>query len=93
MAMESHPLLCGQCNRPIDYKVPGDETSEIGCEPCSNWASRDDAVAIAKEYAVDAAQIALNRAAKRVAQSTKMMTFKGSLDLTRSYRFIVGGIL
>lgn len=90
---ESHPLLCGKCNGPIDYQVPGDETSQVGCAACDNWASRDEAVAVATEYAADAGQIALNRMLKKSAQSSKMMTFKGQTNLSRSYRFIFGGIL
>lgn len=91
MSTESHPIICGICNNPVTYRDPQNEEGDVGCQDCDNWDSRTEVIRIASEYAKDAAQVELNKAAKRAADGSKMMSFKGDTTLTGEYRFKLDG--
>lgn len=91
MTTESHTIICGICNRPITYRDPENQEGDVGCSECDNWDSGAEVRRIAGEYARDVAQIEMNKAAKRAADRSKMMSFKGDTNLTGEYRFKLEG--
>lgn len=93
MTTSDHTVLCGWCGRPVVAREEHNAEGDHGCRECENWATKAEVFDMAKQYVVDAAQIALNRAAADVAKSSKFITFKGDTKLTKSYRFKVDGIL
>lgn len=85
----SHIIICGNCDTPVDFEVPGDESSNIGCPECLTWTPKDDAIRIVKEFATAEMQLQLNRQMKDMATKSKTMTFSGQTEHDRSYRFKV----
>lgn len=84
----SHDVLCGLCRAPVARRIEPDGKAQFGCAACDNWAERDEVLKIAKQHAVDEAQIFLNRGMADVARRSKMMTFSGKTTNDKTYRFI-----
>lgn len=94
---QGQPILCGKCKQPISHQVEDDVTSLVGCATCNNWATLAVATSEAADYALDAAGVVL---AQQMLAATKgnrdVLSFTPSASskrLSKSYRFIYGGIL
>lgn len=85
----SHAILCGNCHKPVEFEIDGDEDSKLGCAACENYGTKDEVVKIASAFAVADLQIQLNRMAKDEAEKSKIMTFEGTTDHTETYQFVV----
>lgn len=86
----SHPILCGTCHQPIAFVGEADaDSGQAGRITCGNIADVQEVAKIAVEYAKDEAQLILNRAARDVARTSKMMNFSGETEHDQAHRFIV----
>ena len=78
-------ILCGSCRVPVEHDT---DAEQVQCPECGKSETADRAVAIAGEYTTDAMQLQLNKRAKKMVDKSSMMTFSGSIKMTRSYEYI-----
>ena len=87
---QSHPILCGTCQKPITLIGESDANSgEAGCVTCGNIADVKDVAQMAIQYAKDEGQLILNRMARDTVRKSKIMSFKGQTSHNKVHRFIV----
>ncbi|MEQ8744242.1 hypothetical protein [Parasphingorhabdus sp.] len=86
----SHPILCGTCRQPITFIGEANaDSGKAGCVPCDNIADFQKVLKMVTEYAKDEGQLMLNRMARDVARSSKIMSFEGKTSHDKAHRFIV----
>lgn len=88
MAEQCVTVLCGTCKVPVTKLTCDGQGESVICPRCERTASITAALESAKAYTADAAQVSLNRSMKRAAKGSKMLSFRGSTQLTKSYDFI-----
>lgn len=90
--MSNHTIICAACRSEVTAPSKPKPSDYCSCPKCGVGDTYENVLADVKAYVTEQAARSLQKSLKKVASSSKSMTYKAGRITTANYRFIVADL-
>ncbi len=89
MTDDSHTVLCGKCEVPLDGPSGGNDEDMFTCPSCGRSDNRKNVLRIVSKYVEEITARALQESLRKSMRSNKFVKLGGKPIPKRSHKFVV----